>query len=564
VIRLRGLGEGGILVELGETVDPGVNARVHALARAVTRRLGPLVREVVPSYASLLVVFDPLRADRARLEARLAALAGRAGAAKAGPPPRVVELPVCYGGELGPDLEDLARAVGLPPGELVARHAAPVYRVHLLGFTPGFPYLGGLDPALACPRLPTPRLRVPAGSVAIAGAQTGVYPVESPGGWRLVGRTPVALFDPSPGARRPFLLAPGDGLRFVPVDRARYEALRSSPAGPPAPRPRAPAGSPALTVLKAGLLSTVQDAGRFGHRARGMPVAGAMDRLALAAANALAGNPDDAAALELTLAGGVFRFERAAHAALAGADLSATLDGAPLPAWGAFRAAAGSVLGFGAPRAGVRAYLALRGGVAVPPVLGSRSTYARARVGGLEGRPLAAGDVLPAGRPRGAAPRPVAPAPGAVPPCGGSAVVRVLLGPQQERFGGAGLAAFLGTTWRVTPANDRMGYRLEGPPVPLPSGADILTDPVLPGAVQLANDGRPIVMMVDAQTTGGYAKIATVIGADLRLVAQARAGDVLRFVPCGQAEAEAALRAERAFVAGLARAARRAERRARG
>jgi KipI family sensor histidine kinase inhibitor len=136
-----------------------------------------------------------------------------------------VEVPVCYGGDLGPDLEEVARAVALPPEEVVARHAAPVYRVHLLGFTPGFPYLGGMDPRLSCPRLPTPRLRVVAGSVGIAGAQTGVYPVESPGGWRLVGRTPLALFDPSPGARRPFLLAPGDGLRFVPVDRARYDAL---------------------------------------------------------------------------------------------------------------------------------------------------------------------------------------------------------------------------------------------------------------------------------------------------------------------------------------------------
>jgi biotin-dependent carboxylase-like uncharacterized protein len=318
-----------------------------------------------------------------------------------------------------------------------------------------------------------------------------------------------------------------------------------------------------IAVVRAGLLSTVQDAGRFGHRASGMPVAGPMDRLALAAANVLTGNPEDAAAIELTLAGGAFRFERAAVAALAGADLSATLDGAPLPAWGAFRAPAGSLLELGAPRAGVRAYLAVRGGIAVPAVLGSRSTYARAQVGGLAGRPLAAGDVLPVGRGRGPSPRLLAPGLDAVPPAGGSATVRVILGPQHERFGSGGVAAFLATTWRVTPANDRMGYRLDGPAIPLPSGADILTDPVLPGAVQVANDGRPIVMMVDAQTTGGYAKIATVIGPDLRLVGQARAGETLRFVVCDQAEAVAALRAERDWLAGLARAARTRERSAR-
>ncbi len=225
MIRLLPQGEGGIVVELGGAVDPDVNARVHALARAVVRRLGARVREVVPAYASLLVVFDPLRTDRPALERRLAALAGEVASVRAEPPRRVVRIPVCYGGELGPDLDALAARAGLPAAEVVARHAAPVYRVYLLGFTPGFPYLGGMDPRIACPRLASPRLRVPPGSVAIAGEQTGIYPVESPGGWRIVGRTPLRLFDPTPGARRPFLLAAGEGLRFVPVERAEYDRL---------------------------------------------------------------------------------------------------------------------------------------------------------------------------------------------------------------------------------------------------------------------------------------------------------------------------------------------------
>ncbi len=224
MIRLRAQGEGGLLVELGDAIDPDVNARVHALARTV-KRLGARVLEVVPSYASLLVIFDPLRLPRERLERRVAALAREVTGIRAAPPRRVVEVPVCYGGELGPDLGDVARAVSLPEAEVIARHCAPVYRVYLLGFTPGFPYLGGMDPRLACPRLPSPRLRVPPGSVAIAGAQTGIYSVESPGGWRILGRTPLPLFDPDPGARRPFLLAPGNGLRFVPVDRARFDRL---------------------------------------------------------------------------------------------------------------------------------------------------------------------------------------------------------------------------------------------------------------------------------------------------------------------------------------------------
>ena len=223
MIRLLPQGEGGITVELGDAIDPAVNARVHALARTVAGRLPGQVLEVVPSYASLLVIFDPLAVPRARLARRLEALAREITGAVAEPPRRVVQVPVCYGGELGPDLAEVARLTGLSPEDVVARHSAPVYRVYLLGFTPGFPYLGGLDPRLACPRMDSPRLVTPAGSVALAGLQTGIYPVESPGGWRVLGRTPLRLFDPAPDASRPFLLAAGDGLRFVPVGRAAFE-----------------------------------------------------------------------------------------------------------------------------------------------------------------------------------------------------------------------------------------------------------------------------------------------------------------------------------------------------
>lgn len=221
-MRILAQGEGGIVVELGDTIDDQVNARVHALAAAVRARLGASGLEVVPSYRSLLVLHDPVRTPRAGLVRRLRALAGSLGDAPVTVPGRVVRLPVCYGGPLGPDLDEVAALTGMTAGAVVALHAAPIYRVHLLGFTPGFPYLGGLDPALNVPRLEVPRSRIPGGSVAIGGGQTGVYPVESPGGWRLVGRTPLRLFDPR--RPRPFLLAAGDGLRFVPIDREAFEA----------------------------------------------------------------------------------------------------------------------------------------------------------------------------------------------------------------------------------------------------------------------------------------------------------------------------------------------------
>jgi inhibitor of KinA len=220
-MRILAQGEGGIVVELGDTIDDAVNARVHALAAVVRTRLGGSGIEVVPSYRSLLVLHDPVRTPRAGLVRRLRALAANLGDTPVAVPQRVVRLPVCYGGSLGPDLDEVAALTGRTAEAVVALHAAPIYRVHLIGFTPGFPYLGGLDPALNVPRLEVPRSRIPAGSVAIGGGQTGVYPVESPGGWRLVGRTPLRLFDPR--RPRPFLLAAGDGLRFVPIDREAFE-----------------------------------------------------------------------------------------------------------------------------------------------------------------------------------------------------------------------------------------------------------------------------------------------------------------------------------------------------
>ncbi len=216
------MGEGGLAVELGEGIDEAVNARVHQLA-AAARALGPAVREVVPTYRSLLLLFDPLRLPRARLVRKVEALlAGldRPGAAAGG---RVVRIPVAYGGAFGPDLDLVARHAGLSEDEVVALHGSVPYRVFMLGFTPGFPYLGGMPARLATPRRDAPRPRIPAGSVGIAGAQTGIYPVESPGGWQLIGRTPLRLFDAA--SPTPFLLAAGDRVRFRRCTEAEFHAL---------------------------------------------------------------------------------------------------------------------------------------------------------------------------------------------------------------------------------------------------------------------------------------------------------------------------------------------------
>jgi inhibitor of KinA len=239
---LRTAGEGGIVVELGDAIDTALNARVHRLAAEVRARLAGRIIEVVPTYRSLLVRHDPLRVPRRALvreiEELVAGLPAEAGAVAAA---RTVHVPACYGGGLGPDLAFVAQHAGLEPREVVAIHSSATYQVFMLGFTPGFPYLGGMPPRIATPRLETPRQHVEAGCVGIGGVQTGIYPVASPGGWRIIARTPLRLFDP--GAGSPFLLAPGDHLRFVPVDRAEYDVvLARVAAGEYTPRVTPPGG----------------------------------------------------------------------------------------------------------------------------------------------------------------------------------------------------------------------------------------------------------------------------------------------------------------------------------
>ena len=225
-VRMLSAGERGLVVEMGNLISPEVNARVQRLARRISQRNVEGVIEIVPTYRSLLVYFDPLSIGRSALaEAIWQMLASEADvetAEKEGV--RVVRVPVCYGGEFGPDLDYVAQHNRLSVEEVITIHSSKPYLVYMLGFTPGFPYLGGMSDKIAAPRLEKPRAKIPQGSVGIAGAQTGLYPIESPGGWRLIGRTPLKPF--LPGAANPFLFAAGDYLRFIPISPEEYHRIR--------------------------------------------------------------------------------------------------------------------------------------------------------------------------------------------------------------------------------------------------------------------------------------------------------------------------------------------------
>jgi inhibitor of KinA len=214
----RPMGDGAVLVEFKDELSLEVNGQVRALLAALDADPPAGILDLVPAYRTLLVIYDPLTIEYDALLERLR-VRERESLGYA-PPSRRLTIPVAYGGEFGPDLADVAAHTGLSEAEVIARHGGGQYLVYFLGFSPGFPYLGGLDPALATPRLTQPRTRVPAGSVGIAGSQTGIYPQATPGGWRIIGRTPLRLYDPS--AADPFLLRAGDELRFRPVGEAEF------------------------------------------------------------------------------------------------------------------------------------------------------------------------------------------------------------------------------------------------------------------------------------------------------------------------------------------------------
>ena len=212
---LLAAGDAALVVQLPERIDPLVNAWCVSLAARVTERLRATVRDVVIGYCSVTVYFDPLRVDGRWVEAEVQAEAEGLEVEEVGTGGGVIDVPVSYGGADGPDLEDVARFAGCSAQQVIDRHASREYRVYLVGFVPGFAYMAEVDPAIAAPRRATPRMLVPSGSVAIAGGQTGIYPASTPGGWNIVGRTPVAPYDPS--RSEPFLFRPGDRVRFHPI-----------------------------------------------------------------------------------------------------------------------------------------------------------------------------------------------------------------------------------------------------------------------------------------------------------------------------------------------------------
>jgi antagonist of KipI len=301
-----------------------------------------------------------------------------------------------------------------------------------------------------------------------------------------------------------------------------------------------------ITVIEPGLLTSVQDAGRWGHQSSGVSVSGAMDWIAYRTANAIVGNEPGAAVLEATLSGPTLRFDQRSTFATTGADLGATLDGAHVPHCAAVSSPAGGILRFSNRTFGARTYIAADGGIDVPRVMGSRSTHSLSRMGGTHGRAVLQGDRLGLGGERSTPGRRRVTADAMPHLRGGGARLRVIPGPQRDVFPPDALAVLERTRFVVSSQSNRMGYRLLGDPIPRLAEREMISDAAFTGGIQVPASGDPILLMSDRQTTGGYPQIGVVITADIPLAAQLAPGDWIEFRVCSRSEALSALVAQEA------------------
>ncbi len=530
--------------------------------------------EIIPAARTLLIKFDPSLADENTLETKIAGLKLEKGQQKSG---KLVEIPVVYDGE---DLDDVAALLKIDREEVIRRHTESHYQVAFCGFAPGFAYLTGGDPIFNVPRRASPRKSIPAGSVALAGKFGGVYPQPSPGGWQLIGRTDVKMFDLDRDP--PSLLKPGDRVHFVDVtkdysarpegatnfslsrndeagkstpERANSKALKSSASTKAAeanekaslaktgghddngrsateatPKPQENAVFKLVTTL---MPVTFQDRGRLYQSSQGLSPSGALDQKAMANANRLVGNSLEQPVLEFTYGNARIKALQPSVIAFTGANLPITIKSAKgkvfvfeknIP----LAIDEGDEIILGRPLAGFRSYMALRGGFKVEPVLKSASFDSLSNLGP---KPLSAGDNIFIAN--NSALRPVLLSlddPYFLPEAGDNVVLDVVMGPRTDWFTEQSITMFLEKTWQVTPASNRIGIRLQSDTRLERSRSDELpSEGTVTGAIEVPANGEPVLFLRDRPVTGGYPVIANLVEDQIDLAAQIPIGAFIKF-----------------------------------
>ncbi|MEW9870990.1 carboxyltransferase domain-containing protein [Arthrobacter sp. HS15c] len=528
VLAVRPVGTTAVLAELSGLHD------VLALQAL-------LLEEPLPGQVDVLAAAETVmvKADSPAAARRMAALLlGMDLAVQSHAEGKLVQIDTVYDGE---DLAEVARLTGLSAEGVIAAHAGQIWTVAFGGFAPGFGYMVGENQALEVPRRSSPRTAVPAGSVALAGNYSAVYPRKSPGGWQLIGRTAAHMWDLS--REQPALAAPGDRVQFRAV-RELVDVTEPIAAASDSAAGAADTQS-GLRILSPGLQSLIQDLGRPGHAGLGVSSAGALDRSSLRRANRVVGNEPSAAVVE-SVAGGL-RVQAVGDQVLAVAGAPSELTvvtpsdasesdgqdsdgGQPeqvrtVPMATAFALLDGEILTIGAPERGFRGYLAIRGGAMADAVLGSRSTDTMSGIGPA---PLAAGQLLGAGV---AMSSNVVGNPELQPefPDTGVTVLDIVPGPRDDWFEAAALESLCSQDWAVTPRSNRVGMRLDGTPLSRSRDGELPSEGTMAGALQIPPEGQPVLFLADHPITGGYPVIGVVVDHQLDLAAQVPIGGSIRF-----------------------------------
>ena len=557
MMQCTALGDRSLLLDFSDSAKP--LQEIHGLSSELFLLKPQWAMEIIPGLDSLIIELNFSNAQPAQvrhtaqveLEKIHSALIKRKN--KNANSTQSHRIQVCYHPDVAPDLADIAKACGLSIETTIQLHKESIYSVDILGFMPGFAYFSGLNPKLRLPRLPSPRPLVPLGSVAIAELQTAIYPRSTPGGWNLIGRSPDILFDIA--KKQPGLFMPGDKMHIVEIGLDEFNRLIGlhskesiTPKSTPAENKNQSSGT--ITFKQAGAFTTIQDGPRAGLSHWGIGPGGAVDLDALELANALVGNPTEEAGLEITATGPTLLFSEDACIAWVGATCSCMVDGKRLPGNRPIWIGAGSTLQFLTLNPGMRAILAIGGGIDSPTILGRKGAHMSADIGPKR---LTKGDALTltnAGlalcspflkRLKESAPLPCFPKWQIRSPYTNSKQINRIYcmpGPHLSFLTVKDREKFWGTVWVVSKESNRMGIRLEGDfelKKPLPN---IPSQAIHFGTVQFPPSQQPIVMLSEHQTTGGYPRLAEVIASEQSKLAQATPGTRIQFTPIDIDEAD--------------------------
>ena len=441
---------------------------------------------------------------------------------------KFVSIPVCYDEEFGPDLPYISETKGISVQQVIATHQQKDYHVYMMGFLPGFSYMGEVDDTIAVSRKASPRAVIEKGSVGIAGNQTGIYPLTSPGGWQIIGRTPYCLFDIE--KEDPFFIKTGDTVHFDSITKEEFYKYKEKENSVIVEEEEK---DPHVIVRKAGVYSTFQDNGRFGFRSYGVPESGAMDTYSHNIANALVGNAKNCATIECTMGGLCLEFNINTVIALTGAGI-VFVNGKSIPLYQPHNIALNDVVEIRFNNKGIRTYLAVQGGFASKVMMNSRSASPKINIGTALKKDMGLRveksqtkhiskkiDKLD------------------IPVFESHKTIRIMDGNEIDWINKESMQQFYTQQFALSNRCDRMGYDLEGKPIYIENKVEMLSTAVVKGTIQLTPSGQLIVLMHDCQTTGGYPRIGQIAAIDLPVMAQLKQGDTIHFKRISFEEAEA-------------------------